>query len=287
MPPTPPGSPQNKSKSKRAQGGKNRGRPKASSATESMARRASRDTVSLRAKSEGLKRRGRGTELGDETEEVDDFDELDEGYNVGVGSTPLAGAAGVSVPPGEIPRPARTGGTTIAKRGRGKIRKSIEEVPETQPQEERDVVSVSSRMSKTAKGGRKPRPVKKEKEIIPETQVDCMDLDTVQLQEEDELKPSVETATRDISNARTKPSMTSRRRAGSASDSERGDPMLRRKLNDVTRKFEEVQLRYDDLRDVGLQEAQENFDRFKGQADERARGKSLSVRVQFHGGRPC
>ena len=58
-----------------------------------------------------------------------------------------------------------------------------------------------------------------------------------------------------------------RGRAGSLSDNERGDPNLRRKLGDVTRKFENVELKYQNLKEVGIYEATANFDRLKQQCD--------------------
>ncbi|KIV84365.1 hypothetical protein PV11_00150 [Exophiala sideris] len=58
-----------------------------------------------------------------------------------------------------------------------------------------------------------------------------------------------------------------RRRAGSASDAERGDPNLRRKLGDVTRKFENVDLKYRNLKEVGIHEANANMDKLRKQCD--------------------
>ena len=62
-----------------------------------------------------------------------------------------------------------------------------------------------------------------------------------------------------------------RHHAGSASDPERGtaDPILRRKLGDVTKKFESLELKYRNLREVGVKEAEANFERLKKSADER------------------
>lgn len=56
-------------------------------------------------------------------------------------------------------------------------------------------------------------------------------------------------------------------RAGSASDTERtGDPALRRKLGDMTKKFETLQMRYTRLQDVGIKEAETNFERLRQQS---------------------
>lgn len=60
-----------------------------------------------------------------------------------------------------------------------------------------------------------------------------------------------------------------RRRAGSASDTERagGDPSLRRKLGDVTRKFENIDLKYRNLKDVGILEANANMEKLRKQCE--------------------
>ena len=67
--------------------------------------------------------------------------------------------------------------------------------------------------------------------------------------------------------SRTHANDTFRRRAGSASDTERGDPNLRRKLGDVTRKFENVDLKYRNLREVGLNEANANMEKLRKQCE--------------------
>ena len=60
-----------------------------------------------------------------------------------------------------------------------------------------------------------------------------------------------------------------RRRAGSASDSERygGEPQLRRKLGDMTRKYENVDSKYRSLREVGIAQADANVERLKKQCE--------------------
>ncbi|EXJ58144.1 hypothetical protein A1O7_05568 [Cladophialophora yegresii CBS 114405] len=67
--------------------------------------------------------------------------------------------------------------------------------------------------------------------------------------------------------SRTREDPPLRRRAGSASDIERGDPNLRRKLGDVTRKFENVDLKYRNLKEVGINEANANMEKLRKQCD--------------------
>ncbi|MCJ1479447.1 hypothetical protein MMC13_008133 [Lambiella insularis] len=64
-----------------------------------------------------------------------------------------------------------------------------------------------------------------------------------------------------------------RRRVGSASDTEKGgtDPTIRRKLGEMTKKFESLDLKYRTLREVGVREAEANFEKLKKQSEERTK----------------
>ena len=68
-----------------------------------------------------------------------------------------------------------------------------------------------------------------------------------------------------------------RRRAGSASDTERGgnDPATRRKLGEMTKKFEKLDMKYRVLREEGIKEANANFEKLKTQSQANAKGKIL------------
>ena len=68
-------------------------------------------------------------------------------------------------------------------------------------------------------------------------------------------------------NSRMRTEGVYRSRAGSASDNERGDPNLRRKLGDVTRRFENIELKYMNLKEVGINEATANFERLRKQCE--------------------
>ncbi|KAK4499513.1 hypothetical protein PRZ48_010028 [Zasmidium cellare] len=65
----------------------------------------------------------------------------------------------------------------------------------------------------------------------------------------------------------------SRARSGSASGNERrgGDPELRRQLNELTKNYENLQLKYESLEDVGKTQAESNFDKLKRASDQKAR----------------
>lgn len=68
----------------------------------------------------------------------------------------------------------------------------------------------------------------------------------------------------------------SRQRSGSASGNERrgGDPELRRQLNEMTKKYENLQLKYEGLEDVGKTQAESNFEKLKRASDQKARDAS-------------
>ncbi|KAL9103170.1 MAG: hypothetical protein Q9163_001775 [Psora crenata] len=110
---------------------------------------------------------------------------------------------------------------------------------------------------------------------IQEMQV-SMDVDTSAVQEDDE-EDIAQSVSRQSNNARVtarqRQPLLARRRAGSASSTERGpgDPALRRKLGEMTRKFENVELKYRNLRDAACKEAEANFDRLKEQSEAKAR----------------
>ena len=119
----------------------------------------------------------------------------------------------------------------------------------------------------------------RQEKTIPETQVQ-MDTDTSAGQEEleEDYETVPQSVVRRINNARAisrpRQAPLGRRRAGSASDTERvvGDVALRRKLGDMTRRFETVDLRYRTLKDSRATEAEANYDRLKKQSDINVKG---------------
>lgn len=71
------------------------------------------------------------------------------------------------------------------------------------------------------------------------------------------------------SRSRSRQEAISTGRAAHASESEKGvgDPNLRRKLGDITRKFENVDSKYRTLRDVGILEANANMEKLRKQCE--------------------
>lgn len=69
---------------------------------------------------------------------------------------------------------------------------------------------------------------------------------------------------------------TYRRRAGSASSTERdGGAGLRRKLGDITKKFENLDLKYKSLKEIAVTEAQNSLEKLRKAGEKRAQGESF------------
>ncbi|KAH7314157.1 chromosome segregation protein Csm1/Pcs1-domain-containing protein [Rhexocercosporidium sp. MPI-PUGE-AT-0058] len=119
---------------------------------------------------------------------------------------------------------------------------------------------------------RKENPVEPSPEkIVQETQYEEMDMDIDA--DDDEVveapvsKP-IQSISRTQSHSRQRQPSVQRRRAGSASDTERNDPALRRKLGEITKKYETLNIKYLDLKQIGIKEADRNMDRLKKETDQ-------------------
>ena len=114
---------------------------------------------------------------------------------------------------------------------------------------------------------------------IPETQVP-MDIGPSGFpQEDDEDEDAIpQSVFRRTNNARSashqRQAPIARRRADSASDTERGenDPTTRKKLGEMTKKFDSLELKYRRLRETGIKEADANFAKYKAQSQAKAKG---------------
>lgn len=69
------------------------------------------------------------------------------------------------------------------------------------------------------------------------------------------------------------------RRAGSASDTDRGpgEPAARRKLGELKRKLENLELKYNSLQEIGIKEAEDNYEKLRKHVDERTKGIFLII----------
>ena len=113
---------------------------------------------------------------------------------------------------------------------------------------------------------------------IPETQAEPMDVDppSVPEVEEDAIPQSTYRQTSNFgASSKTRQPPVNRRRGGSASDTERtgSDPALRRKLGDMAKKVENLEMRYNNLREVGVKEAEANFEKLKVQSEAKTKGE--------------
>lgn len=131
-------------------------------------------------------------------------------------------------------------------------------------------------------------------QIVQETQYEKMDVDADMEEEMEEpvSEPAPKPArqvSRVQSHSRQRQPSTQRRRAGSASDTERSDPVLRRKLGEMTKKYETLNIKYQDLREVGLKQAERNFENLRKKSETERRceycvsGCVLSLLICFSG----
>ncbi|TID23663.1 Monopolin complex subunit pcs1 [Venturia nashicola] len=199
-------------------------------------------------------------EDGNDTEEVDDFEQ--------------------SAPPPKAKRGVKAAAAPVkppAKRGRKP------KIAEPEPELEEEAPVKPAKKAPAVKVTRGKR-VKEPEPVIPETQPDPMDIEETEIPTEipetdhpapEPPKPLAQRATtggvRSISR-QPEPLNSRHRRGGSASDTERaGEPALRRKLGDITKKFENLDLKYRNLKELGTIEAQSNFDKLRKSCDHRAK----------------
>lgn len=157
------------------------------------------------------------------------------------------------------------------KGGRGRPRKEAVVPDSTQKSQEPAVAR---------RGGRKKAdiaaPQLDEQPEVPETQMDdMMDVDEAEEQEDQvedlptfsrySAPPSVQR------NAfhQAPPSASKRPVSSSSYDN---DPSVRRRLGEMTRKYEALELKYKDLRNVAVTEAEKTFDRLKKTSEEKTQG---------------
>ena len=198
----------------------------------------------------------------DETEEVDDF----------AAQTP--GDAAMD-DPAESKQKAKK--TAPGRTGNHPVKQDVRrQIAETQKDGEFEYTPTANRTIKISRGG----PDAKSKNIIQESQAP-VETDQSMLPEEDDNEEDRQMPqstyrrplhTRNTSQRRQP--VISRRRAGSASDTDRpngGDPAIRRKLGEMTRKLENLDLKYRNLREVGIKEAETNYEKLRTQSEAKAK----------------
>ncbi|KAL8693039.1 MAG: hypothetical protein Q9218_002055 [Villophora microphyllina] len=96
----------------------------------------------------------------------------------------------------------------------------------------------------------------------------------LQSEEDEEVPQSVFRRTHNAQSiARGRQPLAFRKQPGAGSDTEQsgGDPALRRKLGEMTKKFENLDLKYKKLTDVGIKEAEANFEKLKQSSEAKSR----------------
>lgn len=107
--------------------------------------------------------------------------------------------------------------------------------------------------------GRPPKVTSGVVEELPETQQpETMEVDEVE--EEEDLRSVLVSE----DNARE-----------SVSEDDQDDISLRRRLGELTKRYESLEARHKDLRDVGVKEAERNYERLKKQSEENTAGKMV------------
>ncbi|KAI9732571.1 MAG: hypothetical protein M1834_003907 [Cirrosporium novae-zelandiae] len=143
-------------------------------------------------------------------------------------------------------------------------------------------VRSSNLRSNARSGSKKPKILKRQPSLatenaeleIPETHKDAMDIDEpAEAESDDEIEATMPPPPKDPLPKRSRTQSTQRqpsvqRRGGSASDTERSsDPALRRRLGDMTAKFENLDVKYRNLREIGIKEAEKNFEKLQKQSE--------------------
>ena len=227
------------------------------------------------AKSRGKKAplNEQGTAQPSDTEEVENFEEVVEDTVVKPKATAVSTS---STHPATKEKPKRKG-RPPGKSKQPKVEpvqsetKTMEKDGEFEytPRREKEVSNAKNQIVEIKEGS--------PEQMIPETQPVPMDLDDSQIEEDEIAEP--QSVYRQANHARphsrqAQPILTtSRRRGGSASDTERTtDPALRRKLGEMTKKFESLDLKYRNLREIGIKEAETNFEKLRKQSEEQTRG---------------
>lgn len=199
-------------------------------------------------------------------------------------------------PPAKRKAPAKKAGKQPKKKPEEQVN-AVRELPDEQPKAmekdgEFEYTPTANRQTKrkgragAQKANANVRQIsiepRQQERVIPETQV-AMDIDQseplgedVEEEDGDAVPQSV---FRRVNNARDNTRrhqpLVARRRAGSASDNERGgsDPATRRKLGEMTTKFEKLDMKYRALREEGIKEANANFEKYKTQSQANAKGR--------------
>ncbi|KAL8943490.1 MAG: hypothetical protein Q9216_001025 [Gyalolechia sp. 2 TL-2023] len=222
----------------------------------------------------------------EDTEEVDDFDEIgrekDDEREAAVSADELVA----------VKQPAKKAPAGTKRKNQPKKKQTdsetLQQIKGTANDGEFEYTPVTARQTKLPKKplGRPPASQRAAAEvpisekIIPDTQDVVMEdkhQDLPFLSDEDEEIPQSVFRRTNHAQSRQRPPTAVHKRVGSASDAERGigDPAVRRKLGEMTKKFENLDMRYKALKEVGIKEAEANFDKLKTSSEAKSKGITI------------
>lgn len=216
---------------------------------------------------------------GSETEEVDEFEQLMEDTMI---TTATSGdELDDLIVAGKQQKKAGKSVRNTKKLSKAIGSASIEDSLNMEASKIPNTKSKASKISQTKKAsqskqGSSAEPMKER--IIPETQP--MDLDDeVERLEEPTPRPATKAirAQRSISRSRQTSVQAPRRRAGSASDTERSDPALRRRLGDMKKENDRLKSQYQNLREIGVIQAEQKFDDLKRQHEKSTKSELIKL----------
>ncbi|KAM0438875.1 hypothetical protein ACHAPT_001636 [Fusarium lateritium] len=148
--------------------------------------------------------------------------------------------------------------TATKKRTRGRP----PSVPASATKNANNDTSVLVPPSAAKRRGRPPRQAVEPPEEIPETQQeDAMELDVL-VEEEEDINEDVVPVTEPLE---------------TWAGYDGNEVSLRRRLGELSKKYESLDMRHRDLREVGVKEAERNFERLKKQAEERTVAANLLI----------
>ncbi|KAI4198875.1 MAG: hypothetical protein LQ350_005024 [Teloschistes chrysophthalmus] len=218
----------------------------------------------------------------EDTEEVDDFDRADGAEGKGHQSAVSADELVAVKQPVKKPRAVPKGRKPAEKKPTDKEKLQLAKA--TANDGEFEYTPVAARQTKPPKKAPGRPPANKNKaipeppafqkilseKVIPDTQDIPMEIEPSQVplqsEEEEEVPQSVFRRTNNTQTAlRARHPLQTRKQLGAGSDTEQngGDPALRQKLGDMTKKLESLNLKYKKLADVGIKEAEANFEKLK------------------------
>ena len=225
----------------------------------------------------------KNVQQGEDTEEIDEFDDPQNEDDPLDQNVPPKQPTKRKAPGKKMGRPPKK----TAEQLLNKTEKDgeFEYTPTTTRQTKR-LNKGSAAQAPTADTNERPRLAESQlnEKAIPETQVP-MDIETSGFpgegeEEEDVLPQSVFRQTNNArSTGQSRQPPVARKRAGSASDTERpsNDPATRRKLGEITRKFENMELKYKTLKETVAKEAEVNSQKFEAKLHAKSKGNRFTI----------